>query len=166
MFGLDRAGKTILTNFLVTGATNKQYFPTIAPSMQLLVVKQLKSRIWDMPGQIKFRDMWFKYVMDSNLLICVVDMADYPRFSEAYQELINLLNHVMHHTTEFPPLLICLHKVDLPEAQAHLLEAKKVFDVSIIYRAPIFFIETSIKNRDSLQKLKDKVAELIEKATA
>jgi GTP-binding protein SAR1 len=153
LFGLDRAGKTVITNFLTSGVKDTTFNPTLAPNPQLLVLKQLKSRIWDMPGQQRFRDMWVKYIIGSELMICAIDVADKPRFEEAKKELLGLIDNVHEKVSPIPPMVILFHKIDTPEAQVNLAEAKSLFDVKGVYKGDLLYLETSVKQPETLEQI-------------
>ena len=160
LFGLDRAGKTVITNYLTNKVVDKTFNPTLAPNQQLLVLKKLQSRIWDMPGQQKFRNMWVNYITGSELLVCVVDTADTSRYMEIKKELDEVVAKVHEKLNPIPPLLILYHKMDLPESQANLKKIQTLFDIKRLYRGEILQLETSIKHTESLEKIFPIISEI------
>lgn len=159
VFGLDRAGKTVITNYLTKSTIDQTFRPTLSPASELLVVKELKSRIWDMPGQRNFRQVWFNYVLDSQILVAVVDTADQNRYQEALDEIKKLMNFAENNLKPIPPMVICLHKMDLTESNALISEAKNCFKPLQSYKGKIKMIETTVKKIETLENLRTTIAE-------
>jgi small GTP-binding protein len=153
LFGLDRAGKTVITNYLTNKVVDKTFNPTLAPNQQLLVLKKLQSRIWDMPGQQKFRNMWVNYITGSELLVCVIDTADIARYDEIKKELDEVITKVHEKLNPVPPLLMLYHKMDLPESQSNIQNAKAKFNVQGQYRGESLQLETSVQKPESLEQI-------------
>ncbi len=154
LFGLDRAGKTYITNFLIVsmsmGASG--YKPTLGFNVKDLSMEDLQFQIWDAPGQAKLRKTWKRGYTKAELLVFILDVADRDRFQEARETLKDVLDKVK---TKKAPLIFCYHKMDLPEAQANLEKAKNYFfSTSWEREFPTVAVETSIHQPESMEKLK------------
>jgi GTPase SAR1 family protein len=160
-FWARSAGKTVITNYLTSGTLDRTFKPTLAPDPQMLVLKQLKSRIWDMPGQQKFREMWVKYVTGSKVLVHVVDTADADRFDEAYQELNKLVESMGKDNAAFPPLIELFHKTDIQGSSDRIATIKAKYLKYDIYPGQIIEMQSSIKDPGSLDRLKDQILDLL-----
>ena len=114
VYGIDFAGKSSLMRLLSTGKFDFDYFqPT--KKFRITNVKLdsgVKLICWDMPGQKIFRSDWLRGAQASNLLLFVLDCADTKRFSEAREELWNMLNL---YELKSIPLLFLVNKTDLTE---------------------------------------------------
>ncbi len=114
VYGIDFAGKSSLMRLLSTGKFDFDYFqPT--KKFRITNVKLdsgVKLICWDMPGQKIFRSDWLRGAQASNLLLFVLDCADPERFSEAKEELWNMLNL---YELKSIPLLFLINKTDLAE---------------------------------------------------
>jgi small GTP-binding protein len=158
IFGLDRAGKTIITKYITKGIIDETFRPTLAFTPQNLVFPEVKIQLWDTPGQIKFRKQWLKNVARSKLLVFVLDVNDPVRFDEAKQELTDFIKGLYNMDA---PLIIVYHKMDLPVAQENIGKAKKMLDVEKITIQDIHQIETSIKDVGTLDTLKQMMHDLL-----
>ena len=114
VYGIDFAGKSSLMRLLSTGKFDFDYFqPT--KKFRITNVKLdsgVKLICWDMPGQKIFRSDWLRGAQASNLLLFVLDCADTGRFSEAKEELWNMINL---YELKSIPLLFLVNKTDLSE---------------------------------------------------
>ena len=114
VYGIDFAGKSSLMRLLSTGKFDFDYFqPT--KKFRITNVKLdsgVKLICWDMPGQKIFRSDWLRGAQASNLLLFVLDCADPERFSEANEELWNMLNL---YELKGIPLSFLVNKTDLAE---------------------------------------------------
>jgi small GTP-binding protein len=154
LFGLDRAGKTVLTKFLTEGVTDQTFLPTLSPNSNLFVLKQQKNRIWDMPGQQKFRNIWANYLVGSNLIIYMIDTADLSRLPETKQEFTGLLKAIEEKLSSKPPLLLLYNKMDLPEAQTNFQTCSDLFKEQLNYKGIFLELAISMKDVTSLEKVR------------
>jgi small GTP-binding protein len=159
VFGLDRAGKTFLSNFLITKTIETVYKPTLGFDIKNLTISDFGFQIWDAPGQRGFRKLWSKGYKDADMLMYVVDTADSERFEESRQEFDTVIKNIKDQKL---PILFCYHKMDLPEAQANLEKAKKVFVSSLLNRN-YKIVLTSIEDDDSLGLIKENFIEQLKK---
>ncbi|MFO8019268.1 MAG: ADP-ribosylation factor-like protein [Promethearchaeia archaeon] len=113
------------------------------------------------PGQIQYRKKWSKGVLDTNILVFVLDTADKERFDEAKKELYRLLNNL---DTRGAPLIVCFHKMDLDAAQENFEEAKDMLELSKIDKREGYWFKTSVKTREGIEELKEKLVEVVEKS--
>ena len=160
LFGIDNAGKTALAKTMKDEAATDTE-PTISFDITKMVIKNLEFAIWDAPGQVDFRETWLEGLDKAQVLLFVVDTTDETRFKEAKQELDKILNAI---ETREIPLVFCFHKMDLPEATANYNKAREIFKVPLIRNRKVFRLETSINQPETITAVKDKLAELIQKA--
>uniref|UniRef100_H2Z8I2 ADP-ribosylation factor-like protein 14 n=1 Tax=Ciona savignyi TaxID=51511 RepID=H2Z8I2_CIOSA len=114
MLGLDAAGKTTILYRLKLHNVVKT-IPTIGFNVETVSpCKGLTLTVWDVGGQTKLRRLWRHYYQDSGGLIFVVDSADPTRFSEAKDELFNVLKEPEMSRI---PILILANKQDISLAQ-------------------------------------------------
>jgi small GTP-binding protein len=158
IFGLDRAGKTIITQYLTKGIIEQEFKPTLSFTQHLMLLPKVKCTIWDTPGQIKFRKMWLKNVQNANVLIYILDTSDSNRFDEAKKELTDFIKGLLNLKA---PLILCYHKIDKAESKDNLEKAKALFAVKDNHIKDIYELETSIKDPDSLEALRNKINDLV-----
>lgn len=152
LYGLDQAGKTAISDTIKLGKTVDMTRPTLAIIMNQTIIKNLAFFIWDMPGQIALRKSWKDGLFRSKLLIFVLNTANKERFEEAKEVFLEIINNP---ETEGLPLIFCFHKMDLQEAKDNLQEAKNEFQLNSIAERKVFVQETSIKEMDTIEKLKE-----------
>jgi small GTP-binding protein len=158
IFGLDRAGKTVMTNYFCTGVVEEKQRPTLNFSPKTLVLKKLRSTLWDAPGQSKFRSMWLKNVARSKALVYVVDMSAQERYDESYKELNDFLGKIP--STE-APLILLLNKMDVDGAKQQIETVKSLFSISEIFPNPIHIRETTIRDTTTLDEVKGLLEEIL-----
>ncbi len=164
MIGLDRAGKTVIFNYLATGIVSTDYRPTLAINYSRIVVDQIKYAILDIPGQQRLRNLWIQKCEQVKCVIFVLDTADAVRFPEADQELTKFLKEYEGCNYIF---LFLFHKMDLPHAKQHIDEAKIYFNADIFKSRGcknVKFIETSIADPTSLDAIKTELVKHIGEA--
>jgi ADP-ribosylation factor 6 len=160
LFGIDNAGKTALSGAL-KGEKLTETEPTITFDITKLIIKKIEFAVWDAPGQIKFREAWKEGLQKAQVLMFVVDTTDVQRFEEAKRELDKVLNTL---ETSRIPLVICFHKMDLPAAQKNHKLVLEMFKTQNIRNRTVYSFDTSIKKPESLNAVKDKLSEIIQKA--
>ena len=158
IFGLDRAGKSVITHYLMTNEVDLNLKPTLAFQQKMLLLPKLKINLWDTPGQIKFRKLWYKNVADSKVLVFILDTSDSNRFQEAKTELDDFIKGCYNLRA---PLLFCFHQMDKPEAQTNLEKAKAFFDLGNIHIQKVHSMETQIKDTTTLNALREKIEALL-----
>ncbi|MFX1259564.1 MAG: ADP-ribosylation factor-like protein [Promethearchaeota archaeon] len=159
LFGLDNAGKTALCSF-IKDESNLKTKPTLMFNIDNLILKDIEFQVWDAPGQVQLRAMWNKNLGKSKILLFVLDTADVERFNEAKKELNKVLDDF---ETRNVSLVFCFHKMDLDKAQNNLKKAIDVFNLSSIQEREVHKLETTIKESEGIERLKNKLVEIIEK---
>jgi small GTP-binding protein len=158
LYGIDQAGKTALLLSMKNRSTFDNTNPTLAFNISKMTVKEIEFQIWDAPGQQKFRNVWKQGFERAEILVFVLDTADTMRYPEAYEEFTKVIEDPI---TRGVPLVFCYHKMDLPEAQAALPEAKKMFKLSTIRSRKLLAYQTTIMNVQTLVKLEDTLVNII-----
>lgn len=110
--GLDAAGKTTMLNFLRFDK-NIETLPTIGVNVEVLQRENVNLSIFDLGGQMHFRNLWGTLMRGSSAIIFVIDSSDRARLEEAKTELWNVLLD-----PQFPdaPLLVVANKQDVEGA--------------------------------------------------
>ena len=160
LFGINNAGKTAFSKTMKNEKVIETE-PTIVFDITKWVIKNLEFAVWDAPGQVKFRAAWREGLDKAQVLLFVLDTTDKVRFEEAKRELDTVLN--LYETARIP-LIICFHKMDLPEAKANHDRAREILKVPLIRNRKVYPFDTSIKIPATLNAVKDKLAEIIQKA--
>ncbi len=106
--GLDSAGKTTMLNFL-RFEKNIETLPTIGVNVEVLKRENVNLSIFDLGGQLHFRNLWGTLMRGSSAIIFVLDSADRHRLEEAKNELWNVL---LDPNYPDAPLLIVANKQD------------------------------------------------------
>jgi GTP-binding protein SAR1 len=154
--GLDRAGKTVISNYLSSGVVNTDFRPTLSINYNTSIIQDIKYLFCDLPGQKKLRQTWIKVITTTKCLIFMIDTSDASRFFEAANEFEIILSRKTDKNTK---ILFLYHKIDLPKAKENLEEAKLFFNVEFFLEfgfKNVKFFETSIYNEESLDMvLKD-----------
>lgn len=123
--GLDNGGKTSIINLLEQNLT---LYDPMKPTFQASRSTQRLSLLgldlvhWDLGGQEKYREVYFKeknkYFTDISLLIFVIDVRDERRYNEALEYLKKILLNLKEiQTTEKPGdvetnIFVLFHKFD------------------------------------------------------
>ena len=87
--------------------------PTVGFNLRHLKKGGVNLNIWDLGGQKQFRESWEKYCRTSDVIIFVVDAADFANIDIARLELHQLLSWP---SLEGIPLLVLGNKNDLENA--------------------------------------------------
>ncbi len=165
LFGIDCAGKTSLSQALRTGKVNPDNQPTKAFNVTDMVLKDFDKntefKIWDAPGQVSFRKTWGRGMDSANMMVFVLDTADNKRYQEAKKVLLQVTNDM---ETNRVPILVLYHKIDLPEAQAHLAEAKGVFNEGLFSERKVYLLETSVKDANSVEEVKKTIGKIVQES--
>ena len=150
LFGLDNAGKTSLVKYLKEEEVDENQSPTREFDVIKLVIEKQNFFIWDAPGQVKYREQWERGVLDSDLLMFVLDAADNERFEEAKMELDIILNN---QSTEGIPIIICFHKIDLESAKENMMDAIKAISMDDIKERNVNWVKTSVISKEGIEDL-------------
>ena len=154
VFGLDNAGKTSLLKYLKEEEVVDDPSPTREFDVIKLVIENQNFFIWDAPGQVKYREQWERGVLDSDLLIFVLDTADKERFDEARMELDIILNNF---DTKGVPIIICFHKIDLENAKENMKEAIKIIELHEIKERNVNWLKTSVISKEGIEDLEQMI---------
>ena len=152
VLGIDRAGKTVLINYLISKKAEAEFRPTLSFSIKKLELSNRTIAFWDAPGQINLRSTWMKSLKNADCLMYLVDASDLDRLDESIKEFQRVTRNIIHFHI---PLIFCYHKIDLPSAEGNLEHIKNQFDIDGKYKDKIFQLETSIHNPDSIKKLEE-----------
>lgn len=115
MFGLDNVGKTIIL-YLLQIHQKVRTIPTIGFNYETIENEPQgnKITIWDIGGYKKIRNLWAKYLPDTNGLIWVYDISKKEKYEESQNGLKSILNNP--EIKPDTPLLIFANKSDLNKA--------------------------------------------------
>ncbi len=158
MFGLDKAGKTVISRYLSEGVIETDTKPSIAFKQHILALAKLDVVLWDTPGQIKYRKSWVKNVGESKVLVFILDTSDSGRFAEAKNEFENFVNSCYNLRA---PVIFCFHQMDKPEAMMNFEKATSFFEIDKDRVLKVFALKTTIKDLKSLDVLRDKIQDLL-----
>lgn len=161
LFGIDRAGKTAMSDTLKKGDTSLETKPTLAFNIGSWVTDELTFQIWDAPGQAPFRKLWKNGFNKAKLLLFLLDTSKKERFEEANKEFRTVINDL---ETRGMPLIFCFNKMDLPEAQANKNDARAVFKLPMITDRKVVVLETSVLQKESIAKLRETITSLVVEA--
>ncbi|KAF8597920.1 ADP-ribosylation factor [Ceratobasidium sp. AG-I] len=109
MVGFDNAGKNTILSKLHLGVIEAAS-PDPGFSVRTTSYRSVKFTVWDL-GFEQYRAYWKQYIRPLTGIIFVVDSNDPGCFDKAREELHYLLSRV-----PFVPLLVLVHKQDLPDA--------------------------------------------------
>jgi len=126
--GLQNAGKTTLMNAM-SGDADMDTMPTVGFNLRHMKKGGVNLNIWDLGGQKQFRESWETYCRGSDVIIFIVDSADFPNIDLARVELQQLLAWP---SLESIPLLVLGNKNDLEHAltEEQLIEQMQLKKIS------------------------------------
>jgi len=142
--GLQHAGKTTLLNVITNENFDKdEHYLNTIPTQGLNTRKVTRGnvviKVWDIGGQQRFRQMWWRYCRGVNCIVYVVDSADNDNIELAKEELKELLAN--KNIQDSIPVLVLGNKNDLPNAltaeqlasalELHKIEGREVCYYSI-----------------------------------
>lgn len=143
--GLDQAGKTTIINFLLKGE-HVETIPTMGVNRETIDLPKLKMNIFDLGGQVDFRDMWGSINEKSDALIYVIDSTDHMRFDETRELFYSIINTQIDSEI---PVLILLNKIDLPDRISRVNFIKE-FNLADIHQMEWACYESSAKTGEGL----------------
>lgn len=165
LFGIDKSGKTSLSQALRTGKYEGDVFPTTYFDVKALFIRHFKDSIefkmWDAPGQISYRDVWGEGYEAANLMIFVLDTSDKDRFREAKKALDDVLET---EATKGVPLVFLFHKIDLKRAKENYFDAQDIFKPALIQDRDIYQLHTSVMMQRTLDDIKEVIAKIVKKS--
>jgi len=122
--GLDNAGKTTLLHMLRDDKV-MIHEPTRHAQNQELVIGNVRFNAFDLGGHKAARKLWSQYFAAVEGVVFIVDSTDSKRFSEAKEELDNLL--ALEELRKVP-FLVLGNKIDAKNAISEQ-QLKQVFDL-------------------------------------
>jgi GTP-binding protein SAR1 len=151
IIGLDRAGKSVIRNYLLTGKADAATKATLAFDISKYSDQNIFYSIVDFPGQTKLRIVWPQQYKYAKIVLYVVDASDAARFEESKKELDGLIaNELLKNV----PILFLFNKCDLPDSKANIEKAKKMFNLKGIKDRSVMVFETSINDPKTLDDVK------------
>jgi ADP-ribosylation factor-like protein 2 len=113
--GLSAAGKSSLIQTLQKQETTPVKFPTFGLAVENLTFLGLKIAIWDLGGQVRFRNMYLsdpkQYLSETMILIYVIDSQNAALADDTAQFLDELLIKLKY-LKESPKIYLTMHKHD------------------------------------------------------
>ncbi|EAY12385.1 small GTP-binding protein, putative [Trichomonas vaginalis G3] len=111
VIGLPNAGKTTFVKALANQNTTVPTTPTIGAQFSSLSIGNLKVNVSDMSGSQSFTFLWSIYAKQADLIIYVVDAADYESILQCQNNLESLFEDA-HYKNK--PLIVIANKQDIP----------------------------------------------------
>ena len=148
--GLERVGKTTLTNYVASGNFIQNSQPTFGFSIMQFEVGIYAIQSWDFGGQDSFRQaLWDQYLEGSKGIVYVIDSTQQDRFPVAKKELWNkILNNKKFQRV---PILLLANKQDLDGA-ANVKQIIETFEINLIEEHSYAIFPTSAKNGLNVQE--------------
>ncbi len=106
ILGLDGAGKTSFLPIIQNGSFLK-LDPDTGKESAVLKFQDKRIELVALTGQKKFRNLWIKEALSSDLIVFMIDACDRDRFGEAREEL-DRLSVILRNT----PLIVLANKFD------------------------------------------------------
>jgi GTPase SAR1 family protein len=114
VFGLESVGKSSIIHRLTSQAYDPLIKPTLGWQIIKYVVESSEFKLYDIGGQKKIRDTWFKNDIFPNAIIFVTDCS---KLNEQKDELKTEFNHIINfhkaNINKSIPVLILGNKIDL-----------------------------------------------------
>jgi Arf/Sar family protein len=126
LVGLENSGKTTLINVLA-GNPVAETCPTIGLNVKMVKRGNLQMKMWDIGGQAQYRSEWGRYTRGCDVIVFVVDAANFDLIAEVRKELHRLLEG---HELRATPLLVLANKIDL---NPHISEADLIRELNLDY---------------------------------
>lgn len=146
IFGLDNAGKTAIVNRL-RGQPFLETKPTLAIDIEQIEKSHLIFHTFDMAGQETLREMWFKYLPESDGLIFVIDYNEPERFKEAFSEFVKVVENP---DASMRPILIYANKKDLYK-KFEISKFATIFELRKLLKHPWKVVPCSAKTGEGLE---------------
>eukprot|EP01083_Nonionella_stella_P288781 982617_1 len=121
MAGLDATGKTTILYNLKSGQI-VETIPTIGFNVETVEYKNISFSVWDVGGQIRIRPLWRRCIINTQVLIWVIDSNDRERIDDSCG-FYNSSKEVLHsqlaeNELRDAVLLVFANKQDLPNAMS------------------------------------------------
>ncbi|MHA1997394.1 MAG: ADP-ribosylation factor-like protein, partial [Promethearchaeota archaeon] len=156
LFGLDRAGKTTLVEYLKQEKF-MDHAPTLGINLSHVTLGNVKFEFNDLGGQKAFRPNWMDYWKKPDLMIFMIDAADSARLNESRDALWSVLEKP---ETAGKSLLILSNKIDLPEAR-RLDVIKDTLEIKKMSSRIVACYEVSVKENMNVEKALNFIASFV-----
>jgi len=157
--GIENAGKTSIINMIKKLPNPGETSPTLSFLVAQVVLDLTEFVIWDAPGQTRFRNLWKDNLHETSVVCYVMDVTQEDRYIEAKELLDDTLNECEDKSV---PLIICFHKLDLPNSNEFLPKIKEIFKPEFYKDHAVQYLETTIFNPDSIMELKTAFVKTVE----
>jgi small GTP-binding protein len=137
--GLDRAGKTAITQYLIKGKP-VQTLPTMGINREFIEFPKLHLDIYDLGGQRDFQMIWPSINERSHGLVYVVDSTDKERLAQSKEVFWKIVNNQLN---DYLPIVVLLNKMDL-EDRIERTQFILFFDLCSLEKHPWACYETSV----------------------
>ena len=145
LIGLDNSGKTTIMNFLQVGESLDTGPTTGIDVKEFNLVNTVKFKIIDTAVEKQFRPIWDSYIMQTDVIIFVLDVAHVDRYAEAKEEFEKIVKKLRKRNNgNKVPIVFVMNKIDLLSS-ADEIESKKqeIFD--------FFFVQDFLDARNPYQ---------------
>jgi small GTP-binding protein len=132
MIGLEKVGKTTLIKRLSSGIFDPNTRPTLGYQILKTVMSNLSFNIYDMGGQKKFRDLWFKTLDLPDAIVFVVDLTRLKENQDVVREIYQKIIEKYCSSSYNIPVLILGNKMDLIPIQERFILYKLLHSISQI----------------------------------
>ena len=147
MVGLDHAGKSTIVSAMRIGKPILiQTKPTIGFNLEEINFKNFKLKMWDISGQLKYRELWKHYYEGADGIIYVLDSTDKERLSETKEEFLRVMTE---QDLKYTRILVFANKQDKPGALREK-EIKSTLGITVEYEGKIKVQEASALNYTGL----------------
>eukprot|EP00826_Nyctotherus_ovalis_P023261 TRINITY_DN1788_c0_g2_i9.p1 TRINITY_DN1788_c0_g2~~TRINITY_DN1788_c0_g2_i9.p1 ORF type:complete len:185 (+),score=51.68 TRINITY_DN1788_c0_g2_i9:126-680(+) len=138
--GLDHAGKSTIVSAMQLGKPCVvQTKPTIGFNLEEFNFKNIKLKMWDISGQIKYRELWKHYYEGADGIVYVLDSTDKERLAEAKEEFLRVMTE---QDLKYIRILVFANKQDKAGALREK-EIKNTLGITIEYEGKIKVQEAS-----------------------
>jgi len=149
LLGDAGVGKTALLSRFCDNTFKENYNNTIGVDFRLVTLKQnniiSKINIWDTAGQERFRSLALNYINNSHGFIFIYDITDLDSFNNV----VNWINLAFEKNTK----TICNFLVGNKNDNEKERKVSKEKAENLAKEKNMFFLETSAKNDNNVQKL-------------
>ena len=149
LIGGQCVGKTSLLATYTENAYKEKYSPTVGIDFRVITLKYkdiiAKVHIWDTAGQERFKSIAINYFRSTHGFIFVYDITDENSFSN----IENWINLAFNNSTSHLINFLVGNKTDLEDER----QIKKKDAEEFAKSRDLFFLETSAKNNDNVEKL-------------
>ena len=149
LLGDAGVGKTSLLTRFCDNSFKEKYNNTIGVDFRLVTLKYndiiSKIHIWDTAGQERFRSLALNYMNNSHGFIFMYDITD----QESFTNVVNWINLALEQNIHTVANFLVGNKSDKEDERKVTKEEAQ----NLAKERNLFFLETSAKNDDNVQKL-------------